>query len=182
MVSSYYCSPSSKKTLLLHLFFSFHLSLYFCPNRWLVIPITGRLWSLPLLWGPTLWPWRIKIPVYPSAIAKGISAVLSVHCILLHCHHTQRWFGHCFPHSLRQSPYTLVLLHTHMYGHTPRRLLKIHKLIAFSHDFPHPFLQSLVRFNHTHAFVNPSTPKDSQVAFTKSFLVQLSNLPQSLGS
>lgn len=66
-----------------------------------------------------------------------------------------------------------VRAHTHI-NSTP----EVYKPLTFSHDFPCPLFQSLIRFSHTHAFINPSTLKDTQqVAFTKSF-VQLLNLPK----
>lgn len=67
-----------------------------------------------------------------------------------------------------------VRAHTHI-NSTP----EVYKPLTFSHDFPCPLFQSLIRFSHTHAFINPSTLKDTQqVAFTKSFFVQLLNLPK----
>ena len=73
---------------------------------------------------------------------------------------------------------THVRAHAHAHTHinsTP----EVYKPLTFSHDFPCPLFQSLIRFSHTHAFVNPSALKDTQqLAFTKSSSVQLLNLPK----
>ena len=88
-------------------------------------------------------------------------------------------FVSCIP-SIRALTHQYARMHTYTHiNKTP----EMHKPIAFSYDFPCPPFQGLMRFSHTHAFINPSTHKDTeQVAFTKSFFVQLFNLPQSLGS